>query len=295
MNQFSSISMSARCGLALCALISLAACQANAPSTGGGATATIGATRLIERDVEAPDIFEVTEPGLWDGRPSLGGVWVAHPTATDPERVIIRNEDNGRFVIGALFRRERDTPGPALMVSSDAAAALNILAGSPTRLQVTALRREDVPEPVITPPPDAPSPAQTASAPGAAITATPLADPIAAAEAAIARSDPSRAPPPPASAPAPAPQPEAIAAAPASGALDRPFVQIGIFSVEQNANNTAQALRSAGLVPTIYDQTSNGRRFWRVVVGPAQTGADRAAILQTVRGLGFQDAYVVTR
>lgn len=284
MNQFSPISMSARFGVALCALVSLAACQPNAPSTGGGATATIGATRLIERDVEAPDIFEVTEAGLWDGRPSLGGVWVAHPTATDPERVIIRNEDNGRFVIGALFRRERDNPGPALMVSSDAAAALNILAGSPTRLQVTALRREDVPEPVIAPPPDTPPPAQGTAAPGAAITATPLADPIAAAEAAIARSDP-----------AAAPQPSAVAAAPANGALDRPFVQIGIFSVEQNATNTAQALRGAGLVTTIYDQTSNGRRFWRVVVGPAQTAAERAATLETVRGLGFQDAYVVTR
>lgn len=284
MNQFSPISMSARFGVALCALVSLAACQPNAPSTGGGATATIGATRLIERDVEAPDIFEVTEAGLWDGRPSLGGVWVAHPTATDPERVIIRNEDNGRFVIGALFRRERDNPGPALMVSSDAAAALNILAGSPTRLQVTALRREDVPEPVIAPPPDTPPPVQGTAAPGAAITATPLADPIAAAEAAIARSDP-----------AAAPQPSAVAAAPANGALDRPFVQIGIFSVEQNATNTAQALRGAGLVTTIYDQTSNGRRFWRVVVGPAQTAAERAATLETVRGLGFQDAYVVTR
>jgi rare lipoprotein A len=292
MNQFSSISMSAstsastsvRIGFVLCALVSLAACQTGAPSSGGGATPTIGATRLIERDVEAPDIFEVTEAGLWDGRPSLGGVWVAHPTATDPERVIIRNEDNGRFVIGALFRRERDTPGPALMVSSDAAAALNILAGSPTRLQVTALRREDVPEPVIAPPADAPPPAQGAAAPSAAITATPLADPIAAAEAAIARSEPAAAPPAP-----------AVAAAPASGALDRPFVQIGIFSVEQNATNTAQALRGAGLEPTIYDQTSNGRRFWRVVVGPAQTGADRAAILQTVRALGFQDAYIVTR
>lgn len=65
--------------------------------------------------------------------------------------------------------------------------------------------------------------------------------------------------------------------------------------MQENANNTGQALRNAGLAPTIYDQSSNGRRFWRVVVGPARTEADRAAILRTVRGLGFGDAYFVTR
>tara|TARA_B110000908_G_scaffold167933_1_gene221808 strand:+ start:234 stop:746 length:513 start_codon:yes stop_codon:yes gene_type:complete len=53
---------------------------------------------LIERDIEAPEIFSVTDGGLWDGRPSLGGVWVAHPDVTDPERVIIRNKSNGKFV-----------------------------------------------------------------------------------------------------------------------------------------------------------------------------------------------------
>lgn len=307
MTMFTPIAMRARLGFALCAILSLAACEDGAPlfGSGGGTGASadspaqIGATRLIERDVEAPEIFEVTEAGLWDGRPSLGGVWVAHPTATDPERVIIRNEENGRFVIGALFRRERDTPGPELMVSSDAAAALNILAGSPTELQVTALRREDVAEPAITPAADAEiaaaesETAQTVVGIGAdvatpTITATALADPIAAAEAAIAQSEAAVAEAP--SAPA-----QIVAAAAAPTTLDRAFVQIGIFSVEENANNTAQALRTAGLVPTIYDQTSNDRRFWRVVVGPAATGADRDATLQTVRELGFQDAYAVVR
>ncbi len=49
---------------------------------GGGGETTPRAgdeTRLIERDVEAPEVFQITENGLWDGRPSLGGVWVAHP------------------------------------------------------------------------------------------------------------------------------------------------------------------------------------------------------------------------
>jgi cell division septation protein DedD len=306
-----------RLGLAACALLTLAACgedfqpfgDAGTRNATGDGPAPIGATRLVERDIEAPEVFQVTEEGLWDGRPSLGGVWVAHPGADDPERVIIRNEENGRFVIGALFRREIDNPGPELMISSDAAAALNILAGDPTQVQVTALRREEVADPVITPSPEAE--ATLAAAEGTAvgtpeITATPLGDPIAAAAAAISESEvaagiASAGPVPAPATAAPAAAPTAVATAPAPQAaptgssLDRAYIQIGIFSVQENANNTGQALRNAGLVPTIYDQTSNDRRFWRVVVGPAQTADERAAMLRTVQGLGFADAYAVTR
>ncbi|WP_338014566.1 SPOR domain-containing protein [Rhodophyticola sp. CCM32] len=225
-------------------------------------------------------MFQVTDQGLWDGRPSLGGVWVAHPDATDPERVIIRDTGSDRFVIGALFRRERDNPGPALQISSDAAAALNIIAGQPTELNVTALRRAAEPEPLPDP---ASEEVAAASAAPETIEAQSL-DPIAAASAAIDESE--------AAAPASAPVPT-VAAAPAS-TLARPYIQIGIFSIEENANNTAQALRTAGMVPTIYDQSSSSRRFWRVVVGPSQSSAERQQLLETVRGLGFQDAYFVT-
>ena len=101
--------------------------------------------KLVDRDIEAPNVFAVTDMALWDGRPSLGGVWVASPDAVDPERVILRNTANGKFVIGALFRRERDNPGPSLQISSDAAAALGLLAGQPGKISVTALRREEAP------------------------------------------------------------------------------------------------------------------------------------------------------
>ena len=282
-----------RTGVALFAFLALTACQQGAGIFGGAsdgnAPAAIGSTRLVERDIEVPEVFQVTEEGLWDGRPSLGGVWVAHPDATDPERVIIRNEANGRFVIGALFRRERENPGPSLQVSSDAAAALNLIAGAPVTLNVTALRREEVSE--IDPDADLTGgdaiedvPTATAAA-GEEITAIPL-DAIAAASAAIDAVDASQ---PATSAAASAPTP-----APAASSLERPYIQIGIFSVEENANNTGQALRGAGMVPTIYDQTSNGRRFWRVVVGPARSASERAALLTAVQGLGFEDAYFVT-
>ncbi len=112
------------------------------------------------RDVEAPEIFQTTDSALWDGRPSLGGIWVASPETTDPERVVMFNPATGKSVTGALFRRERDNPGPKLQISSDAAEALGILAGQPTQIKVTALRREEVApvEPSRQPLPQAPPP-----------------------------------------------------------------------------------------------------------------------------------------
>ena len=168
----------------LVSILALTACQdgeLNLPFLGGDAaeettsqTAPTGST--TEQDVEAPDVFSVTEEGLWDGRPSLGGIWVAHPDVEEPERVVIRNETTGESVVGALFRRERDNPGPALQVSSDAAEQLGMLAGAPQLLNVVALRREAVP---TTPPIAAPDPdfiaaeTVTPDAP-AAVTETPL-------------------------------------------------------------------------------------------------------------------------
>lgn len=273
------------------------------------------AIRTIERDVESPEVFQKTDRGLWDGRPSLGGVWVAHPDVTDPERVIIRKEADGSFVIGALFRRERVTPGPAFQVSSDAAAALGMLAGQPATLNVTALRREEVViEPEVTEiTEDAAAPVAEAEE----IEQTTL-DPIEAATAAIDNVEANSTPAPilrddslvPISAIAAAALAETEgdaseaetnteagteveATTPASN-LRKPFIQIGIFSVEGNAQETATSLRVAGMVPTIRDQSSNGSQFWRVLVGPATNRAERKALLNKARELGFDDAYYVT-
>ena len=110
----------------------------------GGADAAQPATRRGgNAEVEAPEVFQISDTALWDGRPSLGGIWVASPDTTDPERVVLVNPANGKTVTGALFRRERDNPGPPLQISSDAAEALGILAGQPTEIRVTALRKID--------------------------------------------------------------------------------------------------------------------------------------------------------
>jgi len=225
------------------------------------------------RDVEAPEIFSRTDAGLWDGRPSLGGVWVAFPDVAEPERVIIRNTVTGSSVIGALFRRERDNPGPRFQISSDAAEALNILAGEPTRIEVVALKRETVataPEATET---DDPTPVESV-------------DPSAIAAAAIEAAEleePGTAPvsPPP-------------AASASASPLSRPYIQIGIFNVADNAEAAKTQMRAAGLAADTTTQESQGKTFYRVIVGPAQTETARAAALETVRGLGFADAYFVS-
>jgi rare lipoprotein A len=129
----------------------LAGCQdTNGGAAGAakpGATAE-GATQRVTRpgnkDVEAPEVFSASEKALWDGRPSLGGVWIASPDASGPERVLMTNTENGKTITGALFRRERENPGPRLQLSSDAAGALGVLAGQPATVKVVALRREEI-------------------------------------------------------------------------------------------------------------------------------------------------------
>ena len=329
--------------------------------------------RMVDRDVEAPEIFQTTDTALWDGRPSLGGVWVASPDVVNPERVILRNEANGKFVIGALFRRERDNPGPKLQISSDAAEALGMLAGQPGKLNVTALRREDR---KATAAPDAAEIApDAAAAPQAGDVETPAMGAIAAAGAAIDRADSAAdasvaaadaalppapsddldptprpgetkraarkrarlagkaaaaaqdataseataaldgtlaadgaadgaatlaadgAAPVPATKAAPvpalevAPLPDAPAAAPSAPAGGSARVQIGIFSVEANAQRTADKLKAGGINAAVRKEDSNGKVFWSVV---ASGDGGSKSLLAKVKGLGFADAYVVS-
>lgn len=295
--------------MVLAGILTLTGCDENGKFSlgAGGGTATgpvaqSQSTELVQTDVEAPEVFQLTDQGLWDGRPSLGGVWVAHPDVTDPERVIIRNQTNGQFVIGALFRRERENPGPALQVSSDAADALGMLAGAPAELNVTALRREEAAAPAeVAPVADFGTADSADLAPAGEISATPL-DPIAGAAAAIDAADAAAAPmdAPIAATPLDTADAPLIADLPATpiapastSTLTKPFIQIGIFSIEANAATAAGQMTDLGLSARVVPQQSQGRDFWSVIVGPATSEADRAAQLDKIKSAGFTDAYFV--
>lgn len=252
---------------------------------------TAPTVKTVERDVEAPEVFEVREKALWDGRPSLGGVWVAHPDNKEPERVIIRNESNGKFVVGALFRRERDLPGPSLQLSSDAAAALGVQAGSPTVLRVTALRREQVP--VDPPAKTEPEAAKTTEE----VTATALApvETESLARKALAKAD-AGTPKPAAAATKPAatavaPRPETTAST--ASKVERPYVQIGFFSVQDNAKSNVAALKANGIPARIVTTSTGGKVFWRVLAGPAASEREQKELMEMVRKQGYSDAYFV--
>lgn len=311
-----------RGALLLSTVIALAACQPGegpfarkpdaAAEAGEAAAPAARSVTLVDRDVEAPEVFQVTDQALWDGRPSLGGVWVASPDAVDPERVILRNPANGKFVIGALFKREQFNPGPKLQISSDAADALGLLAGQPGTLSVTALRREEVAaetdasrplldanetvtETAAAAPTAAPTTKPAPKPNRAAEDDTPTAAPGAVSVAAIAATaiDEAEAAAPPPVAPVISDAPAATpAATPAPAGGGDTLLQIGIFSQEDNANRAAETLKKAGIAATVRKETTQGKTWWSVT---ATGSGGRDALLAKVKDLGFADAYVIRR
>ena len=266
-----------------------------------------------ERDVDAPEIFKKTDKALWDGRPSLGGVWVAHTSVKDPERVMMRNLANGKTVVGALFRREVDNPGPSLQLSSDAAEALGLLAGQPATIEVVALKRVETPAPAAAPADAKPADkiaatalppvkagaakatdktaGKTADKAGAAATPATKADTVTkTAAAAIDRATKGGKAATVATA-----QPVVAPATAGGEPAQRPYLQIGIFSVEANAKKAAGQMQKAGLAAQVKSDTSNGKSFWRVIIGPSATVEARNAAAARVKGLGYPDAYPVTK
>ena len=256
--------------------------------------------RIVEQEVEAPDVFAVNDTGLWDGRPSLGGAWVAHANVGTPERVRVTNEENGQTIEVALFRRDRDLPGPPIQVSADAARQLGLVPGRPTVLNVVALKRETVeiplpvPEPTISDETTEEAAIEVAEAPAeapedaGAIEASTL-DPVATAAAAIAAAEGEGE-----SAATEATETATTEAAAPVQSISKPYIQIGIFSVEENARNVAAALSESGIASGIRQRETETRTIWRVVVGPVTSRQERRTLLTQLRDLGYSDAYAVT-
>lgn len=309
-----------RLGMVLMATVALGACQlgggkgAKAPTAAPVAgAATAGLAPGETRDVEAPEIFAKTDKALWDGRPSLGGVWVAHASVKDPQRVVMRNPATGKAISGALFRREFDNPGPSLQLSSDAAEALGLLAGQPATIEVVALKRVEAPPPA----PAAPAAAATAAVPASAAKAPPPKpgavpvagtaakpkagqieqkplDPVAA-TAAAAIDAATKAEKLAAKAATAAPAAPAAQAPSAAGAPRKPFLQVGIFSTRENAETSAAQLGKAGFAVQVKENKGDDKTLWRVLIGPMASKADLEAAIARTKAMGYADAYPVSR
>ncbi len=236
--------------------------------------------RVEERDLERPDIYATQARGLWDGRFSLGGRWIAVAENVKAERIRITNLDNGREIEGALFQREADLPGPPIMVSMDAAQALGMQAGTPARLDVVVLRTETVEIPA---PPPAPLPeldaveaeaveetAETATeTPEGGIETTTLETTVLGALDEAAQAAPA------ATGPAPA----------------RPNIQVASGANKQGADAVTKRLSEAGLPAKTLTGGTEDAPLYRVVAGPFQTQAAFDAAIAKLKELGYEDAF----
>ena len=98
---------------------------------------------------------------------------------------------------------------------------------------------------------------------------------------------------PPASVPAPVASTAAAAAsASATASGSGATLQVGVFSVRDNAERTLAALRAAGIAAQLQDVTVADRRLWRVRVGPVAAAA-LAELSSRVAGLGLGVPQVV--
>lgn len=258
------------------------------------AAQTGGTLSLEERDVEAPDVFDVKDKAIWDGLPSFGGVWVAYPGNERPERVTITNEENGKNVVGALFKREAENPGPPLTVSSDAAAALGIVPGQPTLISVRALRREavEVPGPAVTP---------GAIEEVSETTLAPLAAPTESDDALVTEIEgvldgtapPKKSPLAPAlKAGTPAPE---VPTQQSANRPSRPYLQVATFSSQTNADAMVKKLAGVDVPGSVKSRKmNNGKTLFLVLAGPANSTEEFQTMSGKVSSIGIKDAFPVS-
>ena len=244
------------------------------------------------KEVPAPEIFSLSDRAVWDGRPTLGGVWVAHENSRIPTRATITNTANGKSTTGALWSKSKGIPGPAFTISSDMANALGMKAGVPVTIKVVALTKEVVQAP---PTPEA-EPAEATSEPTKSAETEPSAEEV--------EEKPKRGfrlfgkrkdtPETPEVATTEIEEAPEVKPEPTPTAAGGRFAQIGLFSEEANANAALKSLQSKGLGGKIVvGKSKAGKSFWRVLAGPASGTAAETKLISDVKALGFKDAFLV--
>ena len=235
----------------------LAGCQTTSTEIVGKSSKPLG-IEFKENDVEAPEIFNAEGLAYWDGQSSLGGVWITHPNIDQPTRVLIKDKYGNSSVIGAIFNRSSDIDEKRMLLSSEAAASLGVKKNENRIITVTALRALKTIESSKN------------------ITESDNIETGATSDKTV--------------------ETESMNSQNASAIdLAKPYIQVGIFSIEQNARNTAEVMHQLNIKPTVKKQTSRNKSFWRVIVGPAGDINERSTLLQKVKAVGFGDAYAVPK
>lgn len=232
-------------------------CQSSSNEIVGNSLKPLG-IEFKENDVEAPEVFNAEGLAFWDGQSSLGGVWISQPGIEQPTRVIIKDKYNGKSVIGAIFNRSGNPEETRMLLSSEAADSLGIATNENRIVSVTALRALKTVNSV-----KKKSEKQAASSDPTAL------ESVGSVDNSYQNFE--------------------------SLSLAKPFIQVGIFSVEQNARNTAEVMHQLKIKPSVKKQSSRDKTFWRVIVGPAATANERSTLLQKVKAVGFGDAYAVSK
>ena len=189
---------------------------------------------------EKPTILDISASVIWDGSQSLGGNWISHPDVNSPERVLIKNNANGKLVVGAIFQQTKNIKRGSAIISSDAARALGISKNKETEVYIVAVR-------------------ETKNTETTQETVT------ASAEKNIENKI----------------------------RLTKPFIQVGIFGVQNNATKTRDILSRLGLPINTFEFEIKGKPYWRIVAGPASTSQIKQNMLTTIKSAGFTDAYFV--
>lgn len=282
----------------LLGVLVLAGCEAGLSGATLNSVATVGDTvESVEIDVIAPEAFSIIDKALWDGRPTFGGVWIAYADIEQPERVRIQNQTTGKEVIGALYKRERDFPGPKIELSADAAAALGVQAGIPVELTIVALRRKTVEVVVEAEEPDMavplqrpiPEPTETPTA-----AETPAEKPVAVVVPEVET--------PEVDVPTPTPiiatnieETALPAVGSAANAADGQgtYLQVSTLQSKSRAEVTVAKLVTAGLNAEIRERQAGEKTLYRIIVGPALTPEALEIMLGVVNELGYTDAIVL--
>lgn len=88
---------------------------------------------------EAPERFAATATIGWDGRPTLGGLWIAHPDVVEAGRVRITNPETGTRIDAALLPRRSKAGAHRVVVSSEAADGLGMAPGIALTVAMVAI------------------------------------------------------------------------------------------------------------------------------------------------------------